>query len=154
MFCFSSIFSPVYLFSQLFVSFTHLLEFFIYLCPFILDCLCIPIFLGLSSFFSPIHSFIHSFIYAFFVLSHIFLVFIYVPFFHLFIYPFSFTAFIISFFLQSPFFIQIIYFHSLFFFIHPLVPPQLLSFIRFFSSSINWFTHLFIHSFSLHPSLC
>jgi len=89
MFYFSSTFSPIYRFSQLFVSFSQLLEFFIHLWPFVSLCLSISIsftyFWGFHP-FCPL--FIHSFIYAFFFLSHIFLVFIYVPFFHLLIYLF------------------------------------------------------------------
>jgi hypothetical protein len=99
-------------------------------------------------FFHPFFPlFIHSFIHLCIFFSHIFLVFIYVPFFHLFIYPFSFTAFIISFFLQSPFSFRSFIF--ILFFLHPSSCCTPFVIIRFFSSSIIWFTHLFIHLYFL-----
>jgi hypothetical protein len=93
------------------------------------------IFLGLSSFFSPIHSLIHL---CFFFSSHIFLVFIYVPFFHL-LFHSSFSYIFHSDHLFS-FFI---------FFIHPLVPRQLLSFDFSLHPSFGSPIYLFIGIFSL-----
>lgn len=145
MFYFSSTFSPIYLFSQALCFFFTALRIFHSSLP-----LCFSlfihfdffhIFLGLSSFFSPIHSFIHFciFLVTYFSCFHLCSLF---PFTYLSIFFHCIYYYILP---SVTLLIQTIYFNSLFSSSILLFHPNV--YHSFFSLHLSfWFTHLFIHS--------